>query len=212
MKVKATVILTPTQACRVYDRLANLTYSAWEECDYCIPSLTIFDDGSFIAAGQSCEGNFCGLSFDAASSVLRIEINSRRHALWECGNSAGAVFELLRMERTPHPSGLGWWYPADLDILEGFKVQEYDSWRRDVPFWECNLCATPELDYQRMMLEDYFRQWKREVWRKHFLAYDPDRKILVLHTPEEGVEWGRPAVDFLDGMDYRRLAAEGVKL
>jgi hypothetical protein len=50
------------------------------------------------------------------------------------------------------------------------------------------------------------------VWRDHFLAYDPARKVLVLHTPEEGVEWGRPAADFLDGVDYRRLAAEGVKL
>jgi hypothetical protein len=116
-------------------------------------------------------------------------------ALHDVNNSAGAVFALL-----------------DLNILKGFKVQEYDSWRQDVPFWEHNLTASPELDRQRLILEDYFRQWKPKLWRNHFLAYDPSRRTLIFHTAEEGVEYGRPAVDFLDGVDYRRLAAEGIKL
>lgn len=143
---------------------------------------------------------------------LYLEIDSRRHALWDAENSAGEVFALLRMEAQPHPSGEGWWYPADLDILKGFKVQEYDSWRQDVPFWECNLTSSKELDRQKLILEDYFRKWKPALWRDHFLAYDPSRRTLVFYTAEEGVEYGAPAVSFLKGVDYRRLAAEGIKL
>jgi hypothetical protein len=195
MKVKATIILTAAQACRIHDRLANLTSFAWWESNYCTPYLTITDNGSFTAVGQSCEKNFCMIEFNTPSSTMWLEIDSKRGALHDEDNSAGAVFALL-----------------DLNILEEFEIQEYDSWRRDVKFWECGLCASPELDRQKVVLEDYFRQWKPELWRDHFLAYDPSRKVLVFHTPEEGVEYGKPAVDFLDGVDYRRLAAEGVKL
>jgi hypothetical protein len=116
------------------------------------------------------------------------------------------------MEAQPHPSGEGWWYPIDLDTVEGFKIQEYDSWRKDRPFWECGMTASAELDHLKIILEDYFRRWKADLWRDHFLAYDPARRTLVFYTPEEGVEYGKPAVDFLDGKDYRRLATEGVRL
>jgi hypothetical protein len=194
MKVKASATLSSAHACRIHDHLANLTYSAWEECDYCAPSLTILNDGSFIASGESCEGNYCSIEYNAACSTLYLEINSRRHALHDEGNCAGAVFALL-----------------NLDVLKTLEVQEYDSWRRDVPFWHCGLTRSPKMDAQRNVLSEYFRRFRHDVWRDHFLNYDPDRKILVFHTAEEGVEWGRPATDFLDGMDYRRLAAEGIK-
>jgi hypothetical protein len=212
MKVKATTTLTAAQACRIHDRLAQLTHSAWEECDYCIPALTILNDGSFISHGESCKGNFCMIKFNAENSVLYLEIDSRRHALWDRENSAGEVFALLRMEAQPHPSGEGWWYPIDLDIVEGLRIQEYNSWRKDVKFWECGMTTSAELDRLKIILEDYFRQWKPKLWRDHFLAYDPSRRVLVFYTSEEGVEYGKPAVDFLSGVDYRRLAAEGVRL
>jgi hypothetical protein len=214
MKVKATVILASNQICRLHDRLPLLTYSAWHESEsgYCTQSLRISDDGSFAAHGQSCCNNYCSIEFDAATSTLRIEIDSRRHALWETGNCAGEVFSLLRMGLQPHPSGEGWHNPPDLGILSMFKVKEYDSWRKDKPFWECDLTATPALDRQRTVLNDYFRQWKPEVWRDHFMAYDPSRKAIIFHTSEEGVGYGKTATSFLDGTDYRRLSAEGIRL
>jgi hypothetical protein len=214
MKVKAIAVLTSTQICRLHERLALLTYSAWQESEseYHTPSLVISDDGSFTADGQSCYKNFCGLKFDATTSTLQIEIDSRRHALWFTGNCAGEVFSLLRMGLQPHPSDEGWHNPPDLDILEKFKVKEYDSWRKDKPFWDWELTATPALDHQRTVLGDYFRRWKPEVWRDHFMAYDPGRKAIIFHTSEEEVKDGKTATSFLDGIDYRRLSTDGVRL
>jgi hypothetical protein len=210
MKVTATATLTATQVCCIYDRLAKLVPFSWlMEGGYCTPSLTISDNGSFNAVGQSCAANFCSIEFDATHSLLKIEINSRRHALLDEGNSAGAVFGLLRMGLQCNKDG-ECHSPLDLNILERFKIQEYSSWRKDVPFWECNLTRSSKMDAQKEALSEYFRKFRHDIWRDHFLNYDPDRKILVFHTSEEGVEHGRPATYFLDGIDFRRLAAEGI--
>jgi hypothetical protein len=209
MKVTATATLTAAQACRIYERLADLATFAWlRESNYCTPSLTIFDDGSFTAVGQSCAANFCSIIFDATHSLIKLKIDSRRHALLDEGNSAGAVFGLLRMGLQCKEGE--WNNPVDLDILERFKIQEYSSWRKDKPFWECNLTSSGTLDRQKRVLEEYFRRWKPEMLRNQFVAYDPGRKTIVFHTSSSEVGTGIPVMNFLDGIDFRRLAAEGI--
>jgi len=202
MKVTATATLTTSQITTLTARLKKLVEGnpqPWDSPHGDDLTLTQMVMG-FTCNSRTVAGNWMGVTLEGAT--LTISAATRRNALICSGNNVGVLFLGLFAQKVDIPGGYE--CRLDLPLLESLSIQEYDSWRKDVKFWESGL-ESPEVVELRRKAELVGFALPTCLLRIE------DGALCADYDPQTAEAVYLP-LPLWDGVHYRRAAAQGVSL